>query len=632
MGKFITTTNTVDEWAAGELHNLQATPNGGITLPPIYPPTFIRPTVALDMENNTAQINQPRYNNGLILEQGTQNGHTDPMFRSVNVNNVPTLWQSIVAYGNTINPIVVSEGNRRYIRLQTFPYGSNQVYQNLPIPAGSGPYTISYEIKADLRVPANEYGYMGVYAVNLYYDPQNQTIITDGSNVVTVSTPGFDFYRIRPSIHPIQNLYKVYRQSDSALLGIVISTDPINKTVTLDRTIPTSVYTVYFRHIDYYYNTPIKTVANDNNWTKESFILDAPNSLYNENGAYSGNVQIVYRIYHPSQPGTIDIAFPQVEVGRDYKTTFAEYPRSDEELIVPFGDVLDKDEGVIDFSLTPMSVQGSQFFYYPGGISTGRFLLYFDQLGRVCWDYGQVGYSTDYYADITSSIGKLLTITMRWSADKNERVLFVNGVKSDVNPFTSPDSLPNTVQLTKDCGNVINILRYSNTYRSDEEIISYHNRQSILRDKTTVLYMDFNSNIKAQSVGYRISPPISIPNIDIVGSSSVSLSGVGDLSRVEIQTSLDRNTWLPYVNGSPIPSLTRLKTVDNPLYVMTIINILDVSQSTWVDSMAVEVDWIVPGVEYIAREAKDNYSMLPIGDRYSMWELLDDETDDEERG
>lgn len=193
----------------------------------------------------------------------------------------------------------------------------------------------------------------------------------------------------------------------------------------------------------------------------------------------------------------VEIDDVQIEK-KPYATSFVNGTRSAETLTIQTAGVLNKDEGTIELWINPTTIQNWNNFFNMN-ISTGRFLLFFNSSGQVFWDYGVMnsGLTT---APGTAKAGQWLHVTMRWSASKGTRELFVNGVLIGSKSFIPPSSLPSTVSVVNNYGAIIDDLRISSRARTDEEILAaYQSNSPLPVDKYTTYKLNFDGNLTAKT-------------------------------------------------------------------------------------------------------------------------------------
>jgi hypothetical protein len=194
----------------------------------------------------------------------------------------------------------------------------------------------------------------------------------------------------------------------------------------------------------------------------------------------------------------VEIDDVQIEK-KSYATSFINGTRAAETLTIPTAGVLNKDEGTIELWINPNRVQNYNNFFKMENISTGRFLLFFNSVGQVFWDYGvwNSGLAT---SSGTAKAGQWLHVAMRWSASKGTRELFVNGVLIGSKSFTPPSGLPSTVSVVNNYGAIIDDIRISSRARTDEEIqAGYQSNAPLPVDKDTTYKLYFDGNLTAKT-------------------------------------------------------------------------------------------------------------------------------------
>jgi hypothetical protein len=180
----------------------------------------------------------------------------------------------------------------------------------------------------------------------------------------------------------------------------------------------------------------------------------------------------------------------------------------DEELSIPTAGVLNPSEGTIDIKIKPEIVQNYNTFFLMS-ISTGRFLLFFDSNGTIKWDFGTANDSISSPSGAVTA-SEWVRVTMRWSAAKGIRELFVDGYSVGSKTFIPPASFPSSVFVVNNYAAVIDDLRIDNTWREiiipdyawcwpqPTHPVKYELAGNPLPvDELTVFKMDFENDLKA---------------------------------------------------------------------------------------------------------------------------------------
>jgi len=178
-----------------------------------------------------------------------------------------------------------------------------------------------------------------------------------------------------------------------------------------------------------------------------------------------------------------------------YSTSYHGSTRSPETLTIP-GSVLNPQEGTIEFRVkVPIVANYNNFFSM--ATSNGRFLLFFNSLGRAFFDYGAANSGIGTPNGIITA-NNYYAIALRWSASLNKLSLFVNGVHYTKDlPNGVASSFPATVSIVNNYSAWIDDLRFSSKYRTDEEILAaYQSGQPLPVDEWTTCKMSFDGNLK----------------------------------------------------------------------------------------------------------------------------------------
>ena len=173
-----------------------------------------------------------------------------------------------------------------------------------------------------------------------------------------------------------------------------------------------------------------------------------------------------------------------------------------EKLTIPTGGIIDPDEGTIDLRIKPNIYSYISIFEML--TSAGWFALEFFQGKTIEWGWGPSVIRTGLDA---WEPGEWVRVTMRWSTNKRQMQLLVDGWPVGSASFTPPDSLPAAVSVVREGDVVIDDLRISKTWQEVSPDYFWCFVTAYLPTKTemvdaplpvdehTTLKMDFENNL-----------------------------------------------------------------------------------------------------------------------------------------